>query len=275
MLKQRVVTASILAPLALWAVLKMPNQYLMLFMALLLLLGGIEWAKLAGATQWFEKILFLMVLVLCMVAVAYVTTLQTDLILWIMAANLLWWLVVLVRLGKFTGNDKLTGVNLSQLLEGIIVLVPAWLGLVAIHRMPHDGPLLLVFLLILIWSADIGAYFVGRRWGRVKLAPRISPGKTREGVYGAMLTALVCGLILAWWQKEELTAYPFAVLLCLSTTLISVVGDLFVSMLKRQRGVKDSGHILPGHGGLLDRIDSLTAATPIFLMGLMLMGVTP
>lgn len=275
MLKQRIITALILAPLVLWGVLKLPNQNLMLVLALVLLVAGHEWVKLAGVTRRFEQGLLLLILALTMAGLGYLSYVHMEWIKWIMAANALWWLVVLVRLRRFTGAEVLQGLNLSQLIEGLIVLVPAWLALVLIQRMPHDGPLLLIFLLLLIWSADIGAYFSGRRWGRVKLAPRVSPGKTREGVYGGMAGAVVCGVLLAWWRDLELTSYPFAVALCLITALVSVVGDLFVSMLKRLRGVKDSGALLPGHGGLLDRIDSLTAAAPLFLFGLLLLGETP
>ncbi len=275
MLKQRLITALILAPIVLWAVLIVPNQYLMLLLALLTLVGGYEWVKLAGVTRRLEQWLLLLCLALCMAGLAYLSFMRMDWVLWIMSANALWWLVVLVRLRRFTGAEVLQGVNPYQLIEGLIVLVPAWLALVIIHRMPPDGPVLLVFLLLLIWSADIGAYFSGRRWGRVKLAPRVSPGKTREGVYGGMAAAVVCGLLLAWWRDWELTSYPLVLALSLLTALVSVVGDLFVSMLKRLRGVKDSGALLPGHGGLLDRIDSLTAAAPLFLLGLILLGETP
>jgi phosphatidate cytidylyltransferase len=185
---------------------------------------------------------------------------------------MLWWLVVLVRASRFNADQPFSGLSLIQLFEGIVVLIPAWMALVLIHRLPQDGPRMLAFLLILIWSADIGAYFSGRRWGRIKLAPRVSPGKTREGVYGAMVGAVICGLVLAWWQHWGLLGYLYAVILCLITSLVSILGDLFVSMLKRLRGVKDSGTLLPGHGGLLDRIDSLTAASPLFLFGLILLG---
>jgi len=274
MLKQRLLTALILAPLVLWGVLVMSNQTLMLVMALVVLVGGNEWARLAGAVGWLERGLYLGVLVLAMTGLAWLAALNQDWMLWLMAANVLWWLVVLVRSGRFKAEQHRQGLSFAQLFEGIVVLVPAWLALVLIHRLPQAGPQMLVFLLLLIWSADIGAYFSGRRWGRVKLAPRVSPGKTREGVYGAMAGAVICGLVLAWWRHWGAAGYLYAVILCLMTALISILGDLLVSMLKRQRGVKDSGTLLPGHGGLLDRIDSLTAASPLFLFGLILMGET-
>jgi phosphatidate cytidylyltransferase len=275
MLKQRLLTALILAPLVLWGVLVMTNQTLMLVMAVAVLVGGHEWARLAGAVGWLARGLYLGVLALVMAGLAWLTAApHQDCILWLMAANVLWWLVVLVRSVRFTAEPQWRGLSLAQLFEGVVVLVPAWLALVLIHRLPQDGPRLLVFLLLLIWSADIGAYFSGRRWGRVKLAPRVSPGKTREGVYGAMASAVLCGLVLAWWRHWGAAGYLYGVILCLMAALISILGDLLVSMLKRLRGVKDSGSLLPGHGGLLDRIDSLTAASPLFLFGLILWGET-
>ena len=132
---------------------------------------------------------------------------------------------------------------------------------------------LLLFLLILIWSADIGAYFAGHRWGRNKLAPKISPGKTREGAYGALATALLCGLFLIWWLETGLLEAFLVLLLCLVTMIFSIVGDLSESLMKRRRGMKDSGTLLPGHGGMLDRMDSATAASPVFTLGLSLSGV--
>ncbi len=270
MLKQRVFTALILAPLVLGAVLLMPNNYLALLFAAVLLVGAREWAILSGLSDIPGQAIYLLLIALLMLS-AFAVFGDADWILWLLFASLLWWLAILLRLSRFQATVQTTGFYLPQAVEGGLVLVPAWLSLVLIHRLPQDGPLLLVFLLLLIWSADIGAYFAGRRWGRVKLAPLVSPGKTREGLYGAIASALLWGLMLAWWQELELWLYPVAALLCVVTALFSVVGDLFESMLKRQRGVKDSGYLLPGHGGMLDRIDSLTAAAPVFLLSLLLM----
>ncbi|MEN8178980.1 MAG: phosphatidate cytidylyltransferase [Pseudomonadota bacterium] len=270
MLKQRIFTALGLAPLVLGAVLLMPNSYLALIFAGVLLVGGREWAILSGLPSVTGQVTYLLIMSLLLVIAATLFN-HSEWILWLLLASLAWWLLILIRLSRFRADSQLTGFSLPQGIEGILVLVPAWLSLVLIHRLPQDGPLLLVFLLLLIWSADIGAYFSGRRWGRVKLAPNVSPGKTREGLYGAIASALVWGLILAWWQGLELRMVPVAVILCIVTALFSVVGDLFESMVKRLRGVKDSGDLLPGHGGMLDRVDSMTAAAPVFLLGLILM----
>ncbi|MES9871768.1 MAG: phosphatidate cytidylyltransferase, partial [Candidatus Sedimenticola sp. 6PFRAG7] len=159
----------------------------------------------------------------------------------------------------------------TKSLLGVFVLVPAWAALVMIHGYGEKGPMLLLFSLTLTWVADSGAYFAGRRWGRVKLAPAISPGKTREGVYGALAGSVLWGLLLAWYAPE-LGPLPILVIFCLLVCVISVIGDLFESLLKRQAGIKDSGNLLPGHGGVLDRIDSMTAVAPVFAFGLLLLG---
>ncbi len=151
---------------------------------------------------------------------------------------------------------------------GVLVLVAPWAALVDLHRVPDLGPGLVLFLMILIWTADSMAYFVGRRWGRAKLAPAVSPGKTRVGVYGAVAGAIVCGWVFAWLLSLSVSETLLVLLLCGLAALISVVGDLYESLLKRRRGVKDSSNLLPGHGGLLDRIDSLTAAAPLFALGM-------
>jgi phosphatidate cytidylyltransferase len=272
MLKQRILTALVLAPLALGAVLWLPTHILALVFGVVLLVGGREWALLSGLVKPLEQLGYVLVLALSLLFAASILE-QTQWIPRLLTGSLFWWLFILFRVSRFHDTALLTGFRLSQSLEGILVLSPAWFALVLIHGLTPDGPKLLIFLLLLIWSADIAAYFAGRRWGRVKLAPRVSPGKTREGVYGAMASALLWGLLYAWWQEGmALQRVPLALLLCLVTVLFSVLGDLFESMLKRQRGVKDSGVLLPGHGGMLDRIDSLTAAAPVFLLGLTIMG---
>ncbi|MBL3526800.1 MAG: phosphatidate cytidylyltransferase [gamma proteobacterium endosymbiont of Lamellibrachia anaximandri] len=271
MLKQRVLTALILAPLIITGVLWSPTLYLALALALFLAICGFEWARLSGTNGPVGQFGYILVLGLFMAAATMLLEAPT-LLLWLFALVVFWWSVVLIRLRHFRSGAVAEGFSLTQSLEGIIVLVPAWLAWVTLHQVPEQGPQLLLFLLILIWAADIGAYFAGRRFGRTKLAPEVSPGKTREGVYGAIAGSLVCGVFFIWWQGFSPVEYPLALLLCVLTVIFSVVGDLFESVLKRLRNVKDSGTLLPGHGGMLDRLDSLTAAAPVFVLGLMLMG---
>jgi phosphatidate cytidylyltransferase len=131
-------------------------------------------------------------------------------------------------------------------------------------------PALLLFVLVIVWVADIGAYFTGKRFGKVKLAPKISPGKTWEGVFGGLLAVAVLALVRARWLEIDIVVLlPF----CLAVAIISIVGDLTVSMFKRNAGVKDSGRLFPGHGGVLDRIDSVTAAAPLFALGIGWVGL--
>ncbi|MEJ2693170.1 MAG: phosphatidate cytidylyltransferase [Candidatus Thiodiazotropha sp.] len=272
MLKQRIVTALILAPLAIAAVLLLPTEFVALLFALVMAVGAREWAVLSGITSLGGQLLYSFTLLLTMLGIFYL--LPPAGYLWVIALSVLWWVVALYRLARFQGAEiSPPGIEPLRVVEGLVVLVPAWLALVMLHQRPQGGAVVLLFLLILIWSADVGAYFAGHRWGRRKLAPLVSPGKTREGVYGAVASTLLCGLVLAWWLGAELIEAPQVLLFCVATTLFSVVGDLFESMLKRRRGMKDSGALLPGHGGMLDRIDSLTAAAPVFMLGLSLFGV--
>lgn len=271
MLKQRVITALILASLLIAAVLLLPTGYLAIVLGWAVAIGGREWAKLSGIDIRSMQLVYALFLLICLAGVYYY--LPETWLPGVMAAAIAWWLYALFSLTRYRTDQDSAVSTPIRALQGLIVLVPAWLALVSIHRILSTGPGLLLFVLILIWSADVGAYFAGHRWGRHKLAPQVSPGKTREGVYGATAAALICGLILAWWLDVGMAQLPLILLLCLVTMLSSIVGDLFESLLKRQQGLKDSGTLLPGHGGMLDRIDSLTAAAPVFLFGLILLGV--
>ena len=159
----------------------------------------------------------------------------------------------------------------SKVLIGLLILLPAWQGLVLLKQWPL-GNYLIVAVMVLVWGADIGAYFSGRAFGKRKLAPQVSPGKSWEGVLGGLLTclliALAVGLSRHWGVVELVLALAGTLLL----VMVSVVGDLTESMFKREAGIKDSSNLLPGHGGILDRIDSLTAAIPLFAVLLWAIG---
>lgn len=183
-----------------------------------------------------------------------------------------WGVATLAVVAAARGENPLPSRPLALALLGWWVLVPLWLSLLWLKT---ASPVLLLALFALIWLADSAAYFVGRRYGRRRLAPRVSPGKTWAGVMGALLAApvvaLTAGLPLGY-RGAVLAGFG---MLCAVTVVASVVGDLFESLLKRRAGVKDSGALLPGHGGVLDRIDSLTAAAPIFCWGLSLLSASP
>jgi phosphatidate cytidylyltransferase len=154
-------------------------------------------------------------------------------------------------------------------IAGVLVTLPCWASFVTLHARVDHGPLITLALLVIVWLADSGAYFAGKRWGHTRLAPVISPGKTWEGVLGGIITSAIVALLAGFWYSQSLEWTLTLVPVVLLAVMFSIVGDLLESLMKRQVGLKDSGHIIPGHGGVLDRIDSLTAAAPMFLIGMM------
>ncbi len=268
MLKQRIITAALLAALALWAVLGWTPLAFAAGVGVVLLLGAWEWSALAGLQAVASRAVFVVAVGLLLVGLALLPVLQPQL-LW---AALPWWLLAAVSVLRFPESgalwDRRTAV---RTVAGFLVLVPTWVALVAL-RGDGSGARWVLFVLLLIWTADTAAYFAGRRFGRRKLAPAVSPGKSWEGLYGALAgTAVLALAAMPLLGVPGGQAVPF-LLLCLVTVVSSVLGDLFESLIKRTAGVKDSGHLLPGHGGILDRIDSLTAAAPVFAIGFALMG---
>ena len=263
MLKQRVVTASVLALIALWVVLKLPAAGFGAALLAVVLLCAWEWANLARLAQPRGRALYgglVLVLLLAVWPLADRTTVVASLMISAFAA----WCGAVLWLWRYTGQPERQDRPSMVGVAGVAALVAAWLALMGLRH--EFGPVYVLFLLMLISVADIGAYFAGRRWGRRKLAPTISPGKTWEGVWGAVAAALIFALVGAAALGIG-SRWPGFVAVCMATVGFSIVGDLFESMLKRQRGVKDSGSLLPGHGGVLDRLDSLIAAAPVFLLG--------
>ncbi len=260
MLRQRIITALLLAPLALLVILWVPHQVTMAVLALLVLAGAWEWAAFPGFGSKPGRVVYVLAIA---AALAACWLSDPTRIRWILNAAMLWWLIALLWIAFFpTHMHRLLGV-----LAGFVVLVPAWVALVWLHaRDPH----LVLFVLLLVVAADVGAYFGGRRFGRHKLAPRVSPGKTWEGVAGGLVAAALMAFVgVAWF---EVSAVPFLAV-CAVVVLASVVGDLTESLFKRHAGLKDSGNLLPGHGGVLDRVDSVTAAAPVFLVSLEFLGL--
>ena len=264
MLKQRVITAVILAAILVFAIFKLPNSLLAMFFAAAALIGAWEWSVLIGLKNPVSKIFYVALIGAAMLLAWYFIQPQYEKTLLMLVS--LWWAGVVVLLALYK-SGWLQSVWLKNLfvLSGFIVLVPAWLALTSLRE---QGPETLMFLLALVWVADIAAFFVGKRFGKNKLAPALSPGKSREGVLGALLASVVMAIIGLQIFTFSKQASLYFIGLCALTALISVVGDLYESLLKRNAGVKDSGTILPGHGGVLDRVDSITAAAPGYLLGL-------
>jgi len=260
MLKQRVITALIIVPLVVLLVWLAPTWLLALVAGGMVLVGTWEWAVLSEENTLSFKLSNTTVTAI-LLYLLWLSRLDI-LILWIVALTALaWWLFALFWVScwrrEFHGRIKF--------FCGMLTLMPAWVALVSLHA-SKDGVVKLLFLLALIWAADIGAYFVGKGFGKHKLAPEVSPGKTWEGVAGGTFALLLVSLLGVW---VVLPAQGYAlILICLLTGWLSIVGDLSESLFKRKVGVKDSGRLLPGHGGVLDRVDSLTAALPAFWLGL-------
>lgn len=264
MLKLRVITALILAPLVLLAIFAVPHAITAAVLAVLVLLGAWEWSAFPGFKRIPTRALYVLLFAALLGTLWRIGEDAAQLEAILLAA-VVWWAVALgwVALRPERVNAAVTAV------AGLLVLIPAWLALVRLHA---QGPQVLTFLLLLVVAADVGAYFAGRSFGRHKLAPRVSPGKTWEGVAGGLLGATAMAIAGGLWFSLPLL--PFT-LLCMFVVLASVLGDLTESMFKRQAGVKDSGNLLPGHGGILDRVDSLTAAAPFFLLGLQHLELLP
>jgi phosphatidate cytidylyltransferase len=240
-------------------VLGLETAYASLVFGLVWLIGADEWARLVrfgpvGRTVYD-------VLFVAFVGVAIGVGLPDG-----VASSVLWlaalvWLVMLGLVLRFP--QKLPTAPLAA--AGLIALAAAWLSFHEVHGRADNGPLMILFALMMVWAADIGAFFVGRSLGRTPLAPSVSPKKTWEGVGGGVVLATAAGLLAAVVLGLPVTLLaPLAALMA----LVSVIGDLGISMLKRRAGLKDAGVLLPGHGGVLDRFDGVTAALPVFVLGL-------
>lgn len=267
MLEKRVLTALILLPIVLGAVFAAPTWLFATLTGFAVLLGAWEWTALIALRQPSSRWTFL---ALIAASLALVYGEEPGLVLpALLGAGVAWWLYALTRLANFSqsGGVALPMQGMGGVLAGWLTLVPAWGALIWMHTL-FAGSWFILLLLVIIWSADTGAYFAGRAWGRRRLAPAISPGKTVEGALGGLGAALVAAFLVRELPQVPYMAVGGFLLLVVSTVFFSVAGDLYESMIKRRHGVKDSGNLLPGHGGVLDRLDSLTAAAPIFAAGL-------
>jgi phosphatidate cytidylyltransferase len=243
----------------------LPSELFALVVLAVFMIGAWEWARLTRIGGTGPRLVYLAI-VLGVAALAWWSSVHAGSIGPI-AIGGLWWLVVLVVLAvREPGRGLPVGGRIAYRVAGVLTLVPAWIALVLLHR---EGWRMVLFLVVLNALADTAAYFSGKAFGRTKLAPSISPGKTREGLLGALATSVLAGLAGAWLLQVEPGLWFYFIGVCVVTTLFSVTGDLFESLVKREAGKKDSGRILPGHGGVLDRIDSLTAAAPAFALGLL------
>lgn len=290
--RTRVITALIMAPFAIGAILLLPTQWLAALAALVFLIGLWEWFKLAEIDDTLPRTVLLTANLLLMVLLVWASRTSAGLspVLFqiVTLIGVGWWLLALLWLRFFTfASNHETYARAFKLAAGTLAVVPAWCALSLVHSSsfevaqagisPTPGHLWLFVALAIVWAADSGAYFAGRHFGgrlfgSRKLAPRISPNKTIEGLLGGLLAGAlvaVAGTFLAGGNAGQL---PAVLLVAVVTVLFSVIGDLFESLLKRHVGAKDSGDLIPGHGGILDRIDGVLAALPVFALGKELFG---
>jgi phosphatidate cytidylyltransferase len=271
-MKQRIITGLILAVFAIAFILLSSTP---LFAGVLVLAWAAcmwEWTRLIGVQSPAVRVAAVAVTVLLMIGLWYS---RGQWPWWTsIGAGAAWWLIALLWLRGFSFAASPTAGNRAiKLGAGLLVMVPCWTALVELHGQHAVGPHWTLFALLLIWCADSFAYFAGSRFGRNKLAPRISPGKTLEGVWGALIGSGLIALIGGWWLGER--DWPLVLLIALGLLCVvwSIIGDLFESLMKRQANVKDSGALFPGHGGLLDRLDGVFAAMPMFAAGKILIDL--
>jgi phosphatidate cytidylyltransferase len=264
-LKTRILTAAVLIALLLVVILWLPPVATKIAMTVVVLAGAWEWSAFLKLTSVTSRAMYVATVAACLALLWQLTLAQPACRLLLMVA-VAWWVIALLWV-IFAPRRVAAW---SAALAGLLALAPAWLAMVRLREDVPRGEQWVLFALCLIWAADIGAYFAGHSFGRTKLAPQVSPGKTWEGALGGLiLSALVALWGSHWFVVPVVQLLP----LCLAVVAFSIVGDLTESLLKRFAGLKDSGTLFPGHGGVMDRIDSVTSAMPVLLLGLVMLGV--
>jgi phosphatidate cytidylyltransferase len=276
----RVIAALAMAPVAIAAILMLPTSWLAALAALVFLIGLWEWFKLAEIDDTLPRTVLLTANLLLMVLLVWASAGSPDLVPLRLVALLgvIWWFFALLWLRFYSfASDHQTYARAFKLAAGTLAVVPAWCALGLIHASQPNGNRWLFVALIIVWAADSGAYFAGRHFGgrlfgNRKLAPRISPNKTIEGALGGLVAGLIVAAAGTFLAGGTVAQLPAVLTVAVATVLFSIVGDLFESLLKRHVGAKDSGDLIPGHGGVLDRIDGVLAALPVFALGKELFG---
>ncbi|MEX0605989.1 MAG: phosphatidate cytidylyltransferase [Marinobacter sp.] len=266
MLKIRIITALILAPLAIVGIFFLPPLGFALFTGVVISIGAWEWANMAGLTSQAARVVYGV-----FVALVLYTLIQTAAlnVLWL---ALVWWLACFWLISRYPRNTDLWQAVPLRAIMGLLVLVPAWVGLNHMRTGSFqfgdvsNNLLMILYVFCVVWVADIGAYFAGRAFGKAKLAPLVSPGKSWAGVWGGLVAVAALAVVVSLLVDATVQNTLLLLVASLVTGAVSVLGDLLESMMKRFRGIKDSSQLLPGHGGIMDRIDSLTAAIPVFAL---------
>jgi phosphatidate cytidylyltransferase len=278
MLKQRIITALILAPLAILAILFLPVEQFKIAVAGVVALGAYEWANMSGITDRVSKASFMtLILFICGVLIFAVGGQEVwyqgelnGIYKTILGVAAVWWAVSLGMILTYPKYSAVWTHNVPiRAAFGVLTLIPTWVAVISLRNNlyevdPFYGASLIFYVLGIVWAADIGAFFVGVKFGKHKLRPNVSPGKSIEGLFGGVMASLAIIAFAALHYQFEASRMGLHLLIGVITVAVSALGDLNESMFKRCAGIKDSGKLLPGHGGIMDRIDSLTAAFPVF-----------
>ncbi|MEG3789472.1 phosphatidate cytidylyltransferase [Lysobacter sp. CCNWLW3] len=282
MTRTRLLAALVMTPIAIAAILLLQTPWVMAVAAVLFLIGLWEWFDLAEIEDTLSRTVLLAANLALMVAIVWASRSGApeiagapSMVLFKIASlvGVIWWLLALFWLQRyqFASNHE-SYARAFKLAAGALSVIPAWCALAWIHAGQPNGHRWLLTALAIVWAADSGAYFAGRKFGRLKLAPRVSPNKTIEGLVGGVLAGVAVGIAFAAFAGAQPAQLPAVALVAFAAVLFSVVGDLFESLLKRHAGVKDSGNLIPGHGGVLDRVDGVLAALPVFALGKAVLG---
>ncbi len=278
MTRTRVIAALVMAPVAMCSILFLPTAWLASLTAIIFPWGLWEWMKLSQVEDTLVRTVLLTLNLLLMVLLVWVSAHSLVLFQIATLIGIAWWILALLwlRFLGFCADPNQRTAKIVKVTAGTLAVIPAWSALVLLHSGDKPGStfpeslhahLWLLTAQIMIWAADSGAYFSGRLFGKHKLAPQISPNKTVEGLLGGILTGLAVAAGFGLLNGVTMAQFPSLLLVSFVAILASVIGDLFESLLKRHAGIKDSGSMIPGHGGVLDRIDSTLAALPVFALG--------
>lgn len=303
MLKTRFITASILLPLVLLAIVYLPPFYFSFFLAASLMMGAWEWSGLVGFSFLWLRVIYVISIFLGLLLFGFLLTMaypfnageiqvaapavnmsaagfssvmQIEQMIWVVVlVGFLTWLWLFAGILSYQKNGKGFGFAhpIARSVVGFIVLVTTWVAMMTLRVHPGFGSAWLIFVLLLIMGVDVGAYFSGRHFGKRALASRVSPKKTWAGFVGGILSSLLIAMLGGSFFHLTPLSYFLFLIVAVITALFSVVGDLGVSLLKRISGIKDTGRIIPGHGGVLDRLDSIAAATVVFVLLALWLGV--
>ena len=272
MLKSRIITSAILLPLIILAILFLPPVFFTIILAIVFIMAAWEWTNLVGFTMLLYRWLYVIAIVLSVLLLLSLPSLLVTSVYLLLSLVWVWCLVAVIAYSKNIGSVGLNAPALRALL-GFLVMIPSFAAMLFLKTgLAH--PFWLLYILFVTFAVDIGGYFVGRWFGKTALSVRVSPKKTWQGFWGGIIFASINAIGWSFCLMLSTHQRFFVIFYALIAAAYSVVGDLIVSLLKRIVGLKDTGHIIPGHGGLLDRLDSIFAGTTVFVFLLIVFGLT-